>query len=75
MIRLSTENKQDGNVAKQLESTSVQHMTEKSNRPTKVEMSEGILRCVKAWEVWPRFCKLLNCSQMPKANCFAYETW
>ena len=33
------------------------------------------LRCVKAWEFWPRSCKLLNCSQMPKAYCFAYETW
>lgn len=39
MICLSTENK---NVAEQLESTSVQYMTEKSNSPTKVEMSEGI---------------------------------
>ena len=35
----------------------------------------GQLKCVKAWEVWPRSCKLLNCSQMPKAYCFAYETW
>ena len=34
-----------------------------------------VLRCVKAWEVWPRSCKLLNCSQMPKVYCFAYETW
>ena len=34
-----------------------------------------LLRCVKAWEFWPRFCKLLNCSQMPKAYCFVYETW
>ena len=33
------------------------------------------LRCVKAWGFWPRSCKLLNCSQMPKAYCFAYETW
>ena len=43
MICLSTENKQNENVAEQLQSTSVQYMTEKSNRPTKVEMNEGIL--------------------------------
>ena len=38
-------------------------------------MMHLVLRCVKAWEFWPRSCKLLNCSQMPKAYCFAYETW
>ena len=34
-----------------------------------------MLRCIKAREVWPRSWKVLNCLQMPKAYCFAYETW
>ena len=36
---------------------------------------QDMLRCIKAWEFCPRSYKTLNCSQMLKAYCFAYETW
>ena len=34
-----------------------------------------MLRCIKAWDLWPRSYKVLNYSQMPKTYCFVYETW